>query len=78
MNIFQKQRILQISAILIILLSIIIAIFSIKLAVFISILLLIVWFVFHAKWWKCPRCNKNLMRVDIRISYCSHCGKELE
>ena len=79
MGIHQKKKILFAALlILLILASIFGGVFSKEIALSIIIPLLIIWVVLYTNWWKCPHCNRSLGRLELGVTHCKYCGKELK
>ena len=79
MNVQQKKRILfALLIVLLILAYIFTSVFSREITLSIIVPLLIGWSVLYGKWWRCPHCNRSLGRLEIGVTHCKYCGKELE
>ena len=43
-----------------------------------SVPLVIIWAIAVSVLWRCPYCEKRIGRPDMKLTYCPHCGKELD
>lgn len=82
MNMRIKMRILRIGTVILILGTLMIALFFPQLledpiALFFIILPFIVYIILYCVWWRCPHCGRMLGRTLFFTEFCRFCGKSL-